>query len=295
MKMKRPVRDIRWRHRLTLTVLGLMTAILAVSVVNRLGPSYENASAYTAQLTPPKVKARGAVVIDRDTGDVLYARNANKRLHPASLTKVMTALLVLGHVRNLDSYVRVPFWAVGQRGVNIGLQQDDRITVRNLLRCSLTKGASDCAVTLAYYVAGSEKAFVAKMNAKAKRLGLTRTHFENSSGVMDVGHLSSALDLARLTRVAMRNARFRPFVAVWQAHVRWSPGHDIVVHSRNWLVRYYSWGDGVKTGNSPDSGICMIGSGTYQSRALIVVTLFEPTLESERADVLKLFEYASQR
>jgi D-alanyl-D-alanine carboxypeptidase len=234
-------------------------------------------------------------VIDRTTGAVLFGKKASLRLPPSSLTKVMTALLVVEHVRNLDSYARVPSEAVGQRGVLLGLKAGDRITIRNLLRGSLTKGASDCSITLAYYVAATEEAFVAMMNAKAKELGLTHTHFANPSGVTDPGQYSSALDLARLARAAMKNARFRPFVAIWQTHVRWPPNHDVLVRSRNWLVRYYSWGDGVKTGNTPAAGICMIASGTYRSRALIVVTLHAPSLVSERADVLELFRYGSQR
>ena len=293
--MRWPARDIGWRRRLTLAVFGLATAALVASAANQLGPSCEEASANTARLSQPVVKARAAAVIDRNTGAVLYSRRGSLRQDPASLTKVMTALLVLEHTRNLGSYARVPSEAVGQRGVAIGLQVGDRITVRNLLRGSLTRGASDCSITLAHYVAGNEEAFVAMMNARAKRLGLTHTHFVNPTGVIDSGQYSSALDLARLARAAMKNARFRPFVAAWQAHVRWPPNHDVIVHSRNWLVRYYGWGNGVKTGNSPVAGICMIASGTYRSRALIVVTLHERSLASERADVLKLFRYGSQR
>src|SRR5450830_946280 len=288
-------RDIGRRHRLTFVAVGLVIAVLAVSDVSRLGLSPGEVSANTARLSPPAVSARAAAVIDRTTGAVLFGRKSSLRLPPASLTKGMTALIVLGHVRNLDSYARVPGEAIGRRGVALGLRAGDRITIRNLLRGSLTKGASDCSITLANYVAGSEKAFAAMMNAKAKKLGLTHTHFANPSGVTDPGHYSSALDLARLARAAMNNARFRPFVATWQTHVRWPSNHDVLVRSRNWLVRYYRWGNGVKTGNTPVAGICMIAYGTYRSRALIVVTLHERSLASEKADVLKLFRYGSRR
>lgn len=292
--MRREARHKRFRCGLAL-IVGLVTAVLVVSALSRLSLSPGGASAKAARLAPPAVSARAAAVIDRTTGAVLYSRKGSLRLPPASLTKVMTALLVLEHVRNLDSYARVPSEAVGQRGVAVGLRVGDRITIRNLLRGSLTKSASDCSITLAHYVAGTEKAFVAMMNAEAKRLGMINTHFANSTGIRAPDHYSSAMDLARLARVAMKNARFRPFVAVWQTHVRWPPHNDVVVRSRNWLVRYYSWGNGVKTGNSPVAGICMIASGTYRSRALIVVTLHERSLVSERADVLKLFRYGSRR
>jgi D-alanyl-D-alanine carboxypeptidase (penicillin-binding protein 5/6) len=243
----------------------------------------------------PVVKAWAAAAIDRDTGTVLYNRNGTVHLPPASLTKVMTALVVLKHVRKLDSYARVPREAIGKQGQRVGLAAGDRITIRNLLRGSLTKSASDCTITLAHYVAGSEKAFVPMMNAEAKRIGMTNTHFANSVGIIAPSHYSSALDLARLARVAMENARFRPFVAVWQTHVRWPPHNDLVVRTRNWLVRYYSWADGIKTGNTSVAGLCMMASGTFDSRPLIVVTLHEGSVESERADVLKLFRYGSRR
>lgn len=293
--MRWPARDIGRRRRLTLVVGGLVAAVLAVPSIGRLGFSPGETSVQAARLSRPVVSARAAAVIDRTTGAVLYNKKASLRLPPSSLTKVMTALLVIEHVRNLDSYARVPSEAVGRRGVLLGLHAGDRITIRNLLRGSLTKSASDCSITLAYYVAGSEEAFVALMNARAEELGLTQTQFANSTGVSKPGHYSSALDLARLARAAMSNARFRPFVAAWRARVRWPPDHDLLVLSRNWLVRYYSWGDGVKTGNTPAAGICMIASGSYESRPLIVVTLHEPSLAAEKADVLGLFRYGSQR
>ena len=133
------------------------------------------------------------------------------------------------------------------------------------------------------------------MNGEAKRLGMINTHFANSTGIRAPSHYSSALDLARLARAAMENARFRPFVAVWKTHVRWPPHNDDVVRTRNWLLRHYSWADGIKTGATTIAGLCMMASGNYDSRPLIVVTLHERSLASEKADVLKLFRYGSQR
>ncbi|MHB8060528.1 MAG: D-alanyl-D-alanine carboxypeptidase family protein [Gaiellaceae bacterium] len=283
--MRSLARYLGRQRRLSIALVGLVTAVLVVSGVE--------ASTRAVRLSPPTLKARAAVVIDQDTGAVLYTLRGATRQPPASLTKVMTALLVLERVRNLGSYVRVPYEAVGARGTNIGLEENDRITVRNLLRCALIRGAGDCAVVLAYYVGGSEKAFAAMMNARARQLGLKKTHFVNPSGVTDPGHYSSALDLARLARVAMANARFRALVADWKVHVRWRPNHDVVVESRNWLVREFGWGTGVKTGSSAAAGICMIASGDYGWRSLIVVTLHEHSLERERSDVLRLFEYGS--
>ena len=280
------------RCRRGLFVAGLAAAVLAFGVIGSTGILWGRADA--TPLPRPVVKARAAVVTDRDTGAVLFSRKSSLRLPPASLTKVMTALLVVEHVRNLNSYVRVSSEAVGVRGAVLGLRVGDHITVRNLLRGALVKGATDCAIALAHYVAGSETAFVTMMNAKAEKLGMTHTYFVNSSGITVPGHYSSALDLARLARAAMNNSRFRPFVATWRVRVRWTH-HNLIVGSRNWLLRHYSWADGIKTGNTSAAGLCMIASGTYESRALIVVTLHEPSVANEKADVLKLFRYGSTR
>ena len=244
--------------------------------------------------SPPVIKAQSAAVVDRVTGDVLYSKNEKTKVPPASLTKVMTALIALGHIHNLNHYARVPQEALGQRGTRLGLVLGDRINVRNLLRCSLIMSATDCTVTLAHYVAGSEKAFVTLMNAKAIQLGMGDTHFVNSTGDNAPGHYSSALDLALLGRKAMQNSRFRSLVDTSQTQISWPPHKSVTARSRNWLVRNYPWANGIKTGNFRESGFCMLASGIFNSRSLIVVTLHEASVVSEKADVLALFSYGSQ-
>jgi D-alanyl-D-alanine carboxypeptidase (penicillin-binding protein 5/6) len=240
----------------------------------------------------PTNQAKAACVIDRATGTVLYAKNADAHLPMGSTTKIMTALLVLKHVSNLDVYATVPAEAVGRRGATIGLAVGERITIRNLLWGSIIKSATDCSVTLAHYVAGSENAFAVLMNKKAAALGLTNTHYVNASGITADGHYTSARDLAKLSRVAMQNSRFRGFVKEWKVTIHWRPSHTLPISSHNWLVRYYSWGNGIKTGSTDVAGACMAASGTYHLRPIIITTLHEPTRDQERIDVLKLFAWA---
>jgi D-alanyl-D-alanine carboxypeptidase (penicillin-binding protein 5/6) len=240
----------------------------------------------------PTNQAKAACVIDRATGTVLYAKSADAHLAMGSTTKIMTALLVLEHVSNLDTYATVPAEAVGRRGAKIGLAVGERITIRNLLWGSIIKSATDCSVTLAHYVAGSENAFAVLMNKKAAALGLTNTHYVNASGITADGHYTSARDLAMLSRVAMQNARFRSFVKEWKVTIRWQPNHTLLIWSHNWLVRYYSWANGIKTGSTDVAGACMAASGTYHNRAIIITTLHEPSRDQERIDVLKLFKWA---
>ncbi len=162
-------------------------------------PSPETLAAQSKE--PPKVKARSGIVIVRDTGEVLWTKAPDRELAPASCTKIMTALLVLEHVADLDAYATVPDIPLPQT-VGVDLVPGDRITVREALYALMVKSANDAALTLATYVAGSEDAFTALMNARATDLGLTHTRFVNSRGTPRPGHYSSARDLATLGRFA---------------------------------------------------------------------------------------------
>ncbi len=243
-----------------------------------------------AETPAPTVRATSAIVVDRATGVVLWEKDAHARRPPASLTKVMTAIIVLERVRDLDSWCTVPP-GVGKHLVNVvGLRPGERITVRQALRATIIKSANDACLTLAHRVAGSEAAFVRLMNAKAAALGLDDTRFRNSRGKPAPGHYMSADDLARLGRYAMRDGRFRDLCRRRTAVIRW-PGHAVRVESRNRLLRY-DWANGIKTGATRASGKCLLASGRFDLRALIVVTLREPTREQEVRDVVALFKWA---
>ncbi|MFA4966390.1 MAG: hypothetical protein WC709_12275, partial [Thermoleophilia bacterium] len=211
----------------------------------------------------------------------------------ASCTKVMTALLVLEKVPDLGRYARVPAIATTQRGTKLGLRPGDRITIRNLLLGLMVRSATDCAVTLAHYVSGSEPAFAQLMNRRAAQLGLADTHYANSSGIRIADHYTSARDLAELGRVAMRNARFRDLAwRVW-ATVSWPPDHRVRIHSRNRFNELYDWVDGIKTGATSEAGCCLVASGKYGLRRFIVTTLHEPGRDQEVVDALRLFRYGA--
>ena len=151
------------------------------------------------------------------------------------------------------------------------------------------KSANDACVTLAYRVAGSETAFVRLMNAKARSLGLDDTKFKNSRGRPVSGHYMSADDLARLSRYAMSNAKFRGLCKRQKAVIKW-PGHAVRVESRNRLLNY-DWANGIKTGATSQSGKCLLGSGKYDRRSLILVTLKQPTRDREEKDAVAMFKW----
>ncbi|MCX6363462.1 MAG: D-alanyl-D-alanine carboxypeptidase [Actinobacteria bacterium] len=239
----------------------------------------------------PDVKAEGAILVEALTGTVLWSKAPDRRLPPASCTKIMTALIVLEHVDDLTAYATVPSIHLPQT-VGIGLQPGERITIEQALRALIVKSANDAALTLATYVAGDEATFVTLMNARAQQLGLSRTHFENCRGTPSPGHVSTARDLATLGRFAMRNARFRELAGTRTAVITWPPDHSVHVRSHNRLLRY-PWGDGVKTGATPQSGTVLVGSGSPGLVPLIVVTMHEPNRDREERDAVGLLQWGS--
>ncbi len=241
----------------------------------------------------PQVHARSGILVSRTSGEALWSQDPDRRLAPASCTKVMTALLVLEHYRDLDRLVRAPASVTGQQAVAIGLNPGDRITVRQALRGLLVKSANDAAVTLAAAVDGSERAFVRHMNRRAAQLGLTNTHYINSRGKDVTGHYASARDLATLARHAwLKFPVFRQIVATKRATITWPPSHRVTVTSHNRLLDY-PWGDGVKTGSTTRAGRVLVGSGTPSGVPLIVVTMHEPTRDREERDAVALLKWGA--
>ena len=202
---------------------------------------------------------------------------------------------MLERTPDLDQSVEVPATAIGQHGAGIGLRPGDQITYRALLLGLMVKSATDCAVTLATAVAGDEPSFVVLMNARAGELGLEDTHFVNCTGLNVPGHYSSARDLSELGRVAMRDPQFRALAKRVWARITWSPSRENFVVSRNRLNARYDWVDGIKTGSTEGTGACMVASGRYGGRRLIVTTLHEPNRDQEVKDALGLFAFGASR
>ena len=277
-----------------------MARVLAITALVAL-PALPTACATTtttaATTTPssgesaPPVKAWSGTLIDRRTGVVLWQKDGSRRLPPASCTKIMTALVVLEHVKHLDRYVRVPGIPLPQK-VGVNLRPGDRISVGQALRALMVKSANDAALTLASHVGGSERGFVALMNARAASLGLHDTHFVNCRGTYAPGHYSSAADLAALARYAMRDPRFRALVRIRRTVIVYPPKHAVPVESHNRLLDY-PWGTGIKTGATSASKMVLVGSGQPGLVPLIVVTMHEPSRNREERDAVALFKWGS--
>ena len=271
-----------------LLIAGLAVALPALAGCGSTSAPPQPSVTGTA---PPQVQAWTGILVERGSGRVLWSKDPDRELAPASCTKIMTALLTLERVKNLDAYATVPRIPLPQK-VGVDLVPGDRITVREALTALLVKSANDAALTLASYVGGSEKKFVKLMNRRAIELGLEHTHFMNCRGTPQDGHYSTARDLSALGRFAMHDATFRGIVRMKTAVIHYPPHAAVPVENHNRLLKY-PWGDGIKTGATDVSGKVLVGSGKPGAVALIVVTMHEPTRDQEVKDAVALFQWGT--
>jgi D-alanyl-D-alanine carboxypeptidase (penicillin-binding protein 5/6) len=249
------------------------------------------ASFPSGELDAPDVTATAALVIDTDSGLVLYSKNADQRLPMASTTKIMTAILVLESL-DLNAKVTVSRNAHFQSGSVVGLQQGEVVTVEQLLYGLLVFSGNDAAVALAEEMSGSVANFVDKMNAKAQEMGLSNTHFVNPDGLQAENHYSSAADLVTMAQYAMKNPVFRQIVdtpVYYLPHPSQETPREL--KSSNTLLTQYEWVNGVKTGSTPYSGYCMVASGSMEGVSLIVVLLGAVDDATRWREVDALFQY----
>ena len=255
-----------------------------------LGAAAGDAQAATAL---PRIRAPGAILVDADSGAVLFAKDADGRRPIASTTKLMTAELTLRRARTSQVFV-APAYPASPAESTIGLAAGERMTVHDLLRALLLASANDAAATLANGVGGSEAAFVQEMNAEAGRLGLTETSYSNPIGLDDPGNYSSARDLARLARHLMGDRRFAKIVDLRQATLT-SGRIRRTIQNRNQLVRSVPFVDGVKTGHTRQAGYVLVGAATRGATQVISVVLHEPSEAARDSESLALLRYGLDR
>ena len=223
-----------------------------------------------------EIKSRAAVVMDAVTGRVLYAKNPDLRLLPASTTKLMTALVVLERV-NLNSVTTVSAKAAAAAPTKAGLKAGDKVTIENLLYAALMKSANDAAVALAEATAGSEDAFVALMNRKAIALGADDTHYVNANGLPAEGQHITAYDLAKIMRQAIKYPVIKEILGTRIAEVSTETGKTMFIKNTNKLL----WSDeevlGGKTGYTRKARHCFVCAGERENETIIVALLGAPS------------------
>jgi D-alanyl-D-alanine carboxypeptidase (penicillin-binding protein 5/6) len=237
----------------------------------------------------PSIGAPSAIVIDAHTGELLYGRREQDRRAIASTTKLMTAMIALAKT-NPKQVFAMPPYPISAAESQIGLRTGERMTVHDLLRAMMLPSANDAAYDLAVNIAGSKAAFVRMMNARARQLGLTETHYSTPVGLDDARNYSSARDLARLAVLDLRNRTFAEIVNLPSARLR-SGSHPRTVINRNDLVRRYGFVDGVKTGHTARAGYVLVGTAHRDGAQVVTAVLGTPSEAARDNDSLALLRW----
>jgi D-alanyl-D-alanine carboxypeptidase (penicillin-binding protein 5/6) len=239
------------------------------------------------------VPAPAAVLMEKETGTVLFAKNAHEKLEPASVTKVMTVLLVMeaiasGSLKESDT-VTASAHACSMGGSQIWLKEGERLTVGEMLKAVCVVSANDCAVALAEQVAGSEDAFVEKMNQRARQLGMADTCFKNATGLPAAGHVTSANDIALMSReLILRHPQIRRYTTIWMDTLR--DGKSGLVNT-NKLIRFYPGATGLKTGSTGSARYCLSATAERNGMELIAAILNAPTSPQRFESAKALLNY----
>lgn len=221
------------------------------------------------------VSARSAILIEADTGEVIFEKNSHERLPMASTTKIMTALVALEN-GDCDKKISVSPKACGIEGSSIYLTAGEKLTLEDLLYALMLESANDAAAAIAYEISGGIDEFAALMNKKAVELGLSDTHFTNPHGLDNEAHYTTAADLAKLTAHAMKNDRFRKIVSTYKYQIPMNGDGVRVLLNHNKLLKLSQDVIGVKTGFTKRSGRCLVSAAERDGVAVIAVTLNAP-------------------
>lgn len=222
--------------------------------------------------------APSAILMEASTGQVLYESNAHERLRPASVTKIMTLLLVMealddGRIGWSDT-VTTSAAAAAKGGSQIYLEENEQLPIEEMLKSVVVSSANDCACALAEHIAGSESAFVEMMNRRAEELGMTDTHFVNCTGLDDepdaAEHLTTAYDIALMSRALLSHSEIKKYTTIWMDTVR---NGEFGLSNTNKLVRFYDGTTGLKTGYTSAAGYCLSASALRGGMELIAVVL----------------------
>ena len=238
------------------------------------------------------LKAKAAILVDRKSGSVLFESNADEQLSPASITKVMSLLLITEAIADgrltLETKVTCSEHASSMGGSQIWFEVGETMTVDELLKAVAVGSANDATVALAEAVAGSEEAFVDMMNARAKELGMTNTCFKNCSGLDADGHLTTARDIAIMSCELMKHSLIKKYTTIWIDSLR--SGATQLVNT-NKLIRFYPGATGLKTGTTDKAGCCLSASAERDGLSLVAVVLGSPTSNDRFASAKTLLNY----
>ena len=264
----------------------LMGALLAALCVLTLLPR-------TAVAVELPLTSRAALLMEKTTGQILFAQNEHEALEPASVTKIMTLLLTMDAIDSgamaYDDVVTVSANAAGMGGSQVFLAEGEKITVEELLKSVCVSSGNDAAVALAEKVSGVTELFVEQMNNRAKGLGMDDTHFVNCTGLTAKGHVTSAYDIALMSRELLtRHPDIRRFTTIWMDTIR---DGTFGLANTNKLIRFYDGATGLKTGYTSSAGYCISATAEREGMELIAVIMKGETADKRNTDAKALLNY----
>lgn len=240
--------------------------------------------------------AKSAILIERDTGSILYDKNSHEKLPPASMTKIMTMILIMEALEqnklSMNEKVRTSEYAASMGGSQIFLETGEEMTVEEMLRGISIGSANDASVAMAEKIAGSEEEFVDMMNKKVKELGLKDTKFQNATGLPEKDHYSSAYDMAMMAKELLRHENITKFTGTYESYLRESTDKKFWLVNTNKLVKFYPGVDGLKTGFTNEAKFCLTATAKKNGMRVVAVVFGAPSTKVRNAQVSKMLDYA---
>lgn len=267
----------------------LITAISLISVTGYTEPAQQVDTNVSAQL----INAKSGILMEASTGEVLYEQNANERLQIASVTKVMTMLLIMEAIDSgkisLDDMVTTSEYAASMGGSQVFLEAGEQMSVNDMLKAIAVASGNDAAVAMAEFISGSEGAFVEKMNKRASELGCENTHFINCNGLDETPeHYSSARDVARISQELLKHTKIFDYTTIWMDSLR---NGSFGLSNTNKLIRFYNGANGLKTGSTSTAKYCLSATALRDGMQLIAVIICAPSTKDRFSSASALLDY----
>lgn len=253
----------------------------------------------TTQTEGIQISAPSVILMEASTGTVIYEKNSSEQLRPASITKIMTLLLIFEALSNnkitLDDMVTVSEYAASMGGSQVFLEAFEQQTVETMIKCIAVASANDASVAMAEFIAGSETEFVNQMNLKAAELGMTNTHFVNCNGLDVDGHLTTAMDVALMSReLITKYPEIHDYSTIWMENIIHTTNKgqsEFGLSNTNKLIKQYEWATGLKTGSTSLAKYCVSATALRDGVELIAVIMAAPDYKVRFADAITLLNY----
>ncbi|MRH42335.1 D-alanyl-D-alanine carboxypeptidase [Aquibacillus halophilus] len=283
-----------------LTLLTIFTILFAIGALpihaEEDSKEENNQQGNTTDKLNLAENSKSALLLERDTGKILYEKNAHEKLPPASMTKIMTLILIMealdeGKIK-LDETVRISEYAASMGGSQIFLEAGEEMVVKDLLKGVAVASGNDASVALAERIAGSEEAFVTMMNEKAKMLGLENSKFQNTTGLPAENHYSTAYDMGLMAKELLKHEEITEYTSIYDDYLRKDTEDEFWLVNTNKLVKFYEGVDGLKTGFTSEAKYCLTATAKKNDMRTIAVVMGAESPKKRNGDVTKMLDYA---